>query len=439
MQDSSKEENGNVMIPRYRKSLEHLIAAEKMIPLGSQTFSKSKATFLPGIAPLYGDKAKGCNIWDLDGNRYVDLVSGLASVTLGYADEEINEAVAQQLNYGVTISLTHPIEAEVAERIIDMVPSAEMVRFGKNGSDATSAAVRIARAYTGRDHVITCGYHGWHDWYIGATPRGLGVPKDVSTLAHPVPYNDLDAIESELKSNQIAALVMEPMNIVWPNPGYLEGVRDLCNKYGALLVFDETITGFRFSNGGAQEYFNVLPDLSTFGKGLANGFPLSAVAGPAKYLKVLEKAFFSGTFGGELLSLTAANVVLKRLATQPVLRNIADFGKEINSSVNNIIEQTEMSQYLSLSGHPTWNFLNWNIQDDELAVLAKGLFMQEMCANGVLMISTHNLNASHDSSAAEEILNAYRVTLTKVKEALDSGNIKDFLNVSDITAPSAVR
>ena len=239
----------------YSKSMEQLVRAERTIPLGSQTFSKSRTQYPVGISPLYAAKTKGAEIWDVDGNRYIDLVSALASVTLGYGDKGVVKAVKKQLKLGVSMSLPGILEAEVAELIVEMVPSAEMVRFGKNGTDATSAAIRLARAYTGRDHIIVCGYHGWQDWYIGSTTRNKGVPGSVSDLTHKFEYNNIASLQealSKLEGN-IAAVIMEPMNVVYPEPDFLEQVQKLTQEAGALLIFDETITGFRFARGGAQE------------------------------------------------------------------------------------------------------------------------------------------------------------------------------------------
>jgi glutamate-1-semialdehyde 2,1-aminomutase len=414
---------------RYTNSIAQLEHAQKVTPLGAQTYSKSRKTLPPGIAPLYADYAFGCRIRDIDGNEYVDLISGLASINLGYGDPEINAAVAKQLEAGVTISLSHPLEAIVSQQIIDLVPSAEMVHFGKNGSDATTAAIRIARAYTGRDDVIVCGYHGWQDWFIGIMPtRSLGVPTAFSDLIHPVPYNDLAAMEAELNAHPTAAVILEPMTTTWPDPGYLEGVRELATKYGAVLVFDEMVTGFRFSNGGAQEYFGVTPDLSAFGKGMANGFPISAIVGRRDLMLILEDAFISGTFGGELLSLTAANVVLHRLATTDVIAEIAAKGADLRSRVEDVIREVGAEDLLSLAGHPAWVFTMWNPDAPDLADL-KNLFMQEMSRNGVLMIATHNVTAAHDEVALRTIVDAYRNALTIVKQASVDGDAKARLDV----------
>lgn len=408
---------------RYAKSIAQLEKAERLIPLGAQTVSKSRLTLPPGIAPLYATRAEGCRIWDVDGNEYVDLISGLAAVNLGYGDAEMNAAVIAQVPNGVTISLAHPIEEEVAQLIVDLVPSAEMVRFGKNGSDATSAAIRVARGFTGRDDVVVCGYHGWHDWYIGTQPtRNLGVPEDVAALAHSVPFNDLAALEAELQARPIAAIIMEVMTNEWPAEGYLEGVRALADQYGAVLVFDEMVTGFRFARGGAQEYFGVTPDLATFGKGMANGYPLSAIVGRRDLMAVLETAFFTGTFGGELLSLTAAKVVLERIKRTDVIAEIAATGQLLAERVEAVIAELGAHEVLSLQGHPAWKFITWNPALGEQLADLKLLFMQEMSRRGVLLIATHNVMAAHDDAALDAVVEAYRGTLPIVLDAIAQGD-----------------
>jgi len=232
----------------FAKSQAFLARSQKVIPLGSQTFSKSRTQYPFGVSPFFITHAKGSRAWDLDGNEYIDFVSSLASITLGYQDPDVNQAVRQQLDEsGVIFSLPHPLETEVAELICEMVPCAEMVRFGKNGSDATAGAIRVARAFTSRDRVAVCGYHGWQDWYIGSTARNRGVPQAVRDLTHAFKYNDLDSLDQLLRAHpgEFAAVILEPMNVLQPQPGFLEGVKALAHQHGALLIFDETITGFR--------------------------------------------------------------------------------------------------------------------------------------------------------------------------------------------------
>lgn len=431
----------NVRMSRYAKSIEHLKRAELTIPLGSQTFSKSRTQYAVGISPLYAAKVRGAKIWDLDGNCYIDLVSALASVTLGYGDKGVEKAVGKQLARGVSMSLPGVLEAEVSELITEMVPSAEMVRFGKNGTDATSAAIRLARAYTGRDHVIVCGYHGWQDWFIGSTTRNKGVPDSVSALTHKFDYNDIVSLESLLSEyeGKIAAVIMEPMNVVFPLPGFLESVQRLTKDAGALLVFDETITGFRFSKGGAQELFGVIPDLSTFGKGMANGFPLSAIVGRRDIMMEMQEIFFSGTFGGELLSLAAAKEVLTRHASQDICGNIANIGNELALATRSIFELHKLGDILKLSGHESWTFLNWSNSSEFSSDEIKTFFAQETFKRGVLVLSTHNVTLAHNSKQREAIIEVYSEVADLLSDAISSGSLRELLEVEPLTPLFRVR
>jgi glutamate-1-semialdehyde 2,1-aminomutase len=418
-------------LTRYRKSELHLIRAETTIPLGSQTFSKSRTQYPVGISPLYLTKASGCFVWDLDGHKYIDLVSSLASITIGYGDRRINKSVRKQLSKGVSFSLPGILEAEVAEYICDMVPSAEMVRFGKNGTDATSAAVRLARAYTGRERIAVCGYHGWQDWYIGSTTRNKGVPHAVSELTHKFSFNNLDSlIEITNKHQDIACIVMEPMNATYPIPGFLEGVRELADKIGAILIFDETITGFRFAKGGAQELFGVIPDLSTFGKGIANGFPLSAVAGKKEIMMEMEEIFFSGTFGGELLSLAAAKKVLELHRTDNVTEQLNYIGTDLASRIERVISDANLTNIISLSGHPTWKFINWKSTDALSSNSLRTYFWQNMFQRGILLLGTHNVSLAHTSNIRKRIVDTYQESLGELANGIRSGDLLEKLRAT---------
>jgi glutamate-1-semialdehyde 2,1-aminomutase len=431
----------NMSMSRYEKSTKHLMRAELTIPLGSQTFSKSRTQYAVGISPLYAAKSKGAKIWDIDGNCYIDLVSALASITLGYGDKGVEKAVRKQLTRGVSMSLPGVLEAEVSELIVDMVPSAEMVRFGKNGSDATSAAIRLARAYTGRDHIIVCGYHGWQDWFIGSTTRNKGVPDSVSALTHKFNYNDINSLEALLKEfdGKIAAVIMEPMNVVFPVSGFLESVQQLTKDAGALLVFDETITGFRFSKGGAQELFGVTPDLSTFGKGMANGFPLAAITGKREVMMEMEEIFFSGTFGGELLSLAAAKEVLTRHMSHDICGRIADIGSELASATRSIFELNNLGDVLKLSGHESWTFLNWSSSNEFSSDEIKTFFAQETFKRGVLVLGTHNVTLAHNSKLKLNVIDVYSEVAYALSGAIKSGKLRDLLEVEPLKPLFRVR
>jgi len=426
---------------RYARSEALLERALKTIPLGSQTFSKSKTQYPYGVSPYFIQRGQGSHVWDVDGNEYVDFINGLAAMTLGYNDPDVTTAVRKQLEEGVIFSLPHPIEMEVAEKLVEMVPCAEMVRFGKNGSDATSGAIRLARAWTNRERVAVCGYHGWQDWYIGSTARWRGVPNSVRALTHSFPYNDLDALDKLLVEHpgEFAAVILEPMNTTEPLPGYLDGVKATTHRHGALLVFDETITGFRYANGGAQQRFGVTPDLATFGKGLANGYPVSAVAGRADVMQLMEEIFFSFTFGGETLSLSAALATMGKLQREPVVETMYHQGAKIIDGIRGLIERNEMGDFISICGNPTWSFLllkdiapysQWQI---------KTLFMQEMLARGILTFGTHNISYSHSDADVAVLLKAYDEVLPLLAVAVRQRKLEAMLRCKPLEPLFKVR
>lgn len=426
---------------RYSRSEKQLVLAESVIPLGSQTFSKSRTQYPVGVSPLFAAKAKGARIQDVDGNWYVDLVNSLAAITIGYGDKQISKAVTKQLSRGVIYSLPGTLETEVASLLVELVPSAELVRFGKNGTDATSAAVRLARAYTGRDLIAVCGYHGWQDWYIGSTTRDKGVPASTKSLTKSFKFNDIASL-SELISQfpqQLAAVIMEPMNVSFPEENFLQDVRKLCDENGIVLIFDETITGFRFSSGGAQELFDVTPDLATFGKGIANGFPLSAVVGKCQIMKEMEEIFFSGTFGGELLSLAAAKVVLEKHKKVNIASALAKKGENLRNEVQKLIEENNLEKILTFSGHPTWVFLNWTPTEKYSVDELKTFFMQEMFQRGVLILNAHNVSLAFGRKELRIVLRAYSETLHNLSEAISSQTLREKLLVEPLTPLFKVR
>jgi glutamate-1-semialdehyde 2,1-aminomutase len=409
----------------YQKSQAFLQRAERVIPLGSQTFSKSRTQYPLGVSPFFIDRAQGSRVWDIDGNEYIDFVSSLASVTLGYQDPDVTAAVTAQLQDGVIFSLPHRLETEVAELICEMVPCAERVRFGKNGSDATAGAVRLARAFTGRDRIAVCGYHGWQDWYIGSTPRHRGVPQATRDLTHAFVYNDLASLQALFARypGEIAGVIIEPMGAVEPQPGFLQGVKDLAHAHGAVLVFDETITGFRFANGGAQAWFGVTPDLATFGKGLANGYPVSAVAGRADVMKLMEEVFFSFTFGGEALSLAAAKATLTKLQREPVTAQLTARGQMLIAGLNKVIADHQLGDVFHVSGHATWPFLNLRDARGATMFEIKTLLLQEQHERGFLCLGGHNLSYAHSVSDIQAVLAMYAEVLPFIGQSLSQGTL----------------
>jgi glutamate-1-semialdehyde 2,1-aminomutase len=426
---------------RYAASEAMLDRARQTIPLGAQTFSKSITQYPLGVSPYFAARAQGSKLWDVDGNEYIDFINGLASVTLGYNDPDVTAAVKAQVDHGTIFSLSSPLETEVAERLVAIVPSAEMVRFGKNGSDATAGAVRVARAYTGRDHVLVSGYHGWQDWYIGATARNRGVPESTRALTHTFPYNDLAALDRLLDEHagQVAAIVMEPMNVAFPAAGYLEGVRERATKHGAVLVFDETITGFRVANGGAQELFGVTPDLTTLGKGIANGYPLSAVCGQRDLMMLMEEIFFSFTMGGETLSLAAARATLDKVVREPVTRHMATLGTALRDGTAALVERHRLGEVLSLSGHPSWTFLLIKDHPDASAFEIKTLWLQEIFARGLLSLGSHNMSYAHSQADVDRVLTIYDEVFALLSAAIGQQRVRAELRCDPLVPLFKVR
>ena len=420
--------------PRYSKSTKFLHRAEKSIPLGSQTFSKSRTQYPVGVSPLFIKKANGTYVWDIDGNKYIDLVNSLAAITIGYKNKKIDNSVRKQMKKGTIFSLPGILEAEVAELIIETVPSAEMVRFAKNGSDVTTAAIRLSRAYTGKEEIAFCGYHSWQDWYIGSTSMNKGVPKNVAKLSHRFIYNNIESLRKifDSRPNKIAAVILEPMTSEYPKDNFLSKVKDLAKKNNSILIFDETITGYRYSTGGAQLEFNVTPDLTTLGKGIANGYPLSAIVGCREIMKEIENIFFSGTFGGELLSLAAAKTVIQMHLNFDITGRINSVGSKIALELQKTINSCKMNEFLHISGHPTWKFLNWGGNEKFNTQMIKTYFMQEMFKRGILVLSTHNNSLSLTEKISEQVINVYGEVISDLSKSITDNSLLSKLHVNPI-------
>ncbi len=425
----------------FKKSEQFLKRALKTVPLGSQTFSKSITQLPLGISPFFAKKGKGAYLWDVDGNKYIDFVNSLAAITLGYNDKKVNKAVKKQLKKGSIFSLSHKLEFLVAEKIKEIVPCAEMVRFGKNGSDATAGAIRIARAYTKKDIVLVCGYHGWQDWYIGSTTRNLGVPQATKDLTYKFQYNNIESLEKLFNDHkdQVAAVILEPVNIAMPKDNFLEKVKELTHKNSAVLVFDETVTGFRYANGGAQEFFGVTPDLATFGKGLANGYPVSAVAGKKEIMDYMSEVFFSFTFGGETLSLAAALATLKQLTKKPILKNIRKQGEYLNESLEKLINKFQFNDFISIQGDSCWSFLVMNSTEWATTDELKTLFMQVMFQKGIFILGTHNMSAAHSKKDIDKLMKGYESFFTILTKIKKGEKIKDYLKATPLIPLFKVR
>ena len=399
--------------------------ALKTIPLASQTFSKSAMNFPRGVTPLFFEKGQGAYVWDYDGNQYIDYMSALMPIILGYRDPDVDEAIRNQLESGIIFSLPSNLEVKLSEKLIELIPSAEMVRFGKNGSDVTSAAVRLARAYTGRDRVTVCGYHGWHDWYIGSTSRNLGVPKAVQDLSSTFIFNDSNSLESLFKSdpNGYAAVILEPTGTYEPEKGFLERVRELCNQYGVILVFDEIVTGFRVDMGGAQRKYGVTPDLATFGKAMANGMPISTIVGKRKIMKLMDDIFFSGTFGGETLSLAAALATITKLEKTNAPEVFKRTGRAMRDEVQSIITDFELDDIVSVVGVDWWPRIVVEAYGKNSQIEMTTLLRQELIEQGIFMGGSFNLSIAHnDETVIAETFQGIHKSFEKFSTYLKTDN-----------------
>jgi glutamate-1-semialdehyde 2,1-aminomutase/spore coat polysaccharide biosynthesis protein SpsF len=418
--------------PRQRSldlSQELARRASRVIPGGSQTLSKGTTQYVRGVAPAFLVRGQGSHVWDVDGNEYIDFPMALGPVILGHGYPAVDAAVRRQMAQGATFSLPHPLEIEVAEQLAEMVPCAEMARFGKNGSDATAGAVRLARAYTGRDLIACCGYHGWQDWYIGTTAFNRGVPKAVRQLTRTFEYNNIESLERILDQHrkQVAAVILEPIGIVEPEGHFLQRVRNLCSREGCLLIFDEVITGFRLARGGAQEHFGVVPDLACFGKAMANGYPLSAVVGPREIMKHFEQTFFSFTFGGETLSLAASLATMKEIAEKEVIAHNWEQGVKIKDGLNVLAREFGVEKFVRCAGLPPRTVVSFYDESGRESLLVKSLFQQECLKRGVLFSGGHNLCYSHSHEDIEFALRVYRTAMEITGGAIRRDKIKDLL------------
>jgi glutamate-1-semialdehyde 2,1-aminomutase/spore coat polysaccharide biosynthesis protein SpsF len=414
---------------KLENSKKFLKKSEKLIPACTQTFSKGPTQFVRGIAPNFVSRGEGCKIWDVDGNEFIDYTMGLGPAILGYNYPAVNEAIITQLREGITFTLPHKIEVELAEILVNTIPCAEMVRYGKNGSDATSGAIRVARAFTGREKIALCGYHGWQDWYIGTTTRNKGVPKCVSDLAFTFEYNNIESLKKifEENDNEIAAVIMEPISTVEPKNNFLREVKNITHDNGALLIFDEVVTGFRIALGGAQEYYKVTPDLACFGKGMANGMPISAIGGREEVMKEFEEVFFSFTFGGEALSIAAAIATINEIREKNVIEHLWNIGKVLLDETKKLIKENELENYVELRGLPPRNIVIFRDEMGEESLKLKSLFQQECIKRGVLFTGAHNISFSHTKDVVDKTLEVYDECMKILKDAVESNTIKEKL------------
>ena len=413
--------------------------AKTLIPGGNQLLSKRSEKFLPGLWPSYYSRAQGCEVWDLDGNHYYDFAQmGVGACILGYADADINAAVIDAINNGSMCTLNCHEEVELAEKLIQLHPWADMARFSRTGGEACAVAIRIGRAATKRSRVAFCGYHGWHDWYLSANLGNssnldgqllpgldpMGVPRELRTTALPFNYNRLDELEDIIKKygGEIGVIIMEPQRGNAPEPGFLEGVRQLATRIGAVLIFDEVTSGFRMNLGGIHLTYGIEPDIAVFGKALGNGFPISAIVGRKEVMDSAQDSFISSTFWTERIGFVAALATINKMETQDVQRKLINYGGLINEGWRNLAEKHGLD--IHIDGIPPLTHLSFNTNN---ALEAQTLYTQEMLERGYLVGAAVYTTLAYSDEIIARFIEDSDPVFAKIKEALDSGDFRSYL------------
>ena len=433
-------ENKTAVNTRVPKSMELYAKAKRLIPRITQLLSRHPEIGALGVSPVYADRAKGCRIWDVDGHEYIDTMGGTGVISIGYCIEEIDQAAKTQMDKGICYVINSPLELELAEILVNVIPSAEMVRYAKGGGEADCMAVRIARAYTGKDKVAFCGYHGWHDWYLSANLTGDetldnhlrpgvsagGVPKALAGTAIPFEYNNLESLRSVLQQNQgqVAAIILEACRFKAPDSGFLEGVRKLADEHEAVLIFDEVVTGFRMARGGAQEYFGVTPDITVLGKAIANGYPLAAVVGKREIMMVVKDTFMSSSNWSEAVSLAAGIAIQNFMEEHDFVRHIWETGEYYQEQLRKISSDAGLS--INIHSYPPMFRFNFGEEDPKAAGT---LLTQEFAKRGVLGATHAYMMYSLKKSDIDEVMAAFKEIAPILKEAIHNGRMNELLEV----------
>lgn len=405
--------------------------SHRLIPGGAHTYAKGDDQY-PVMAPGFLAKGKGCHVWDVDGNEYIEYGMGLRAVTLGHAYEPVVEAAYRQMLQGINFTRPAPIEVKCAEKFLTLIDRAEMVKFAKNGSDVTTAAIKLARAYTGRDLVAICADHPFFstdDWFIGSTPMSAGIPESIRNLTVEFRYNNLASIRAlfEQYSGQIACLIMEAETAVPPADDFLHQVQQLCRTNGAILILDEIITGFRWHLGGAQAVHNITPDLCTFGKALGNGFSVAALAGKREIMELgglyheQERVFLlSTTFGAETHALAAALKVMQVYEQEGVIEFLYRQGERLVQGINQAIIANDLEGYFEVAGKPCNLIYATRDSEGNRSQPFRTLFLQETIKRGVIMPSLV-VSYSHTDEDIDCTIDAIADALKVYRAALEDG------------------
>jgi glutamate-1-semialdehyde 2,1-aminomutase len=405
--------------------------AHRLIPGGAHTYAKGNDQY-PEHAPGFIVRGKGCHAWDLDGNEFIEYGMGLRAVTLGHAFEPVVEGAHKQMMLGINFNRPAKIEVDLAEAMLEVIDGADMVKFAKNGSDVTTAAVKLARAYTGRDLIAICGdqpFFSTDDWFIGTTEMSAGIPQAIIEMTLKFHYNDIKSLRElfDQYPNQIACVMMEAEAAAPPAAGYLSQVKELCEERGAVLIFDEMITGFRWHLGGAQKFHGVIPHLSTFGKAMGNGFAISALTGKREIMRLggldhdQPRVFLlSTTHGAETHALAASLETMRIYREQSVVEFLWKQGERLRALVNQSIAENRLEGFFQLIGRPCNLVFETRDQDQNRSQAFRTLFMQELIRRGVIAPS-FVVSFSHSDADIERTAEAVSEAHVVYRKALDEG------------------
>ncbi len=385
--------------------------ALKIIPWGTQTNAKRPILDYAGVMPFFIERAKGCRFWDVDGREFIDYRMALGPVVLGYCYDEVDNAVIEQIKKGVLFSMASPVEIELAKIIVDVVPSAEMVRFMKNGVDANASNIRLARAFTGREKIIRCGYNGYHDWFMAGV-KGNGVPEVLNDYVYVVNYGDAEKVEEILKkdAHNIACILTVPYDFGEDTSGgFLRALRILADEYNVVLIFDEVLTGFRLSLGGAQEFFNVKSDLSSFAKAMANGYPISAYGGKKEIMSKLNDLILTATYAGETLSIVASIATIGVMKKENVHSYLFKIGKMLMDGFNEIVQRYGIEA--KIGGLPVAPFFLFNYSDEDKNRKLHFILNRELLKLGIFVYDRYFVSYSHREKDIEETLEKFEIAL----------------------------
>ncbi len=420
---------------KFDESKKLLDKAKRVIPGAAQTYSKSYRYFSVGAAPAFLEKGDGARVTDADGNEFIDFVLGLGAITLGYNNKEVNRAITEQMKNGISFSQATRIEIELAEKLVEIIPCAEMVKFVKNGSDATTAAIRLARAFTGKEIVACSGYHGYHDWYIGSTENDHGVPGCVKELTKKFEYNNIDSIKRlfEKYPDKIAAVILEPCQGAGPKNNFLEELKILTRKNRALLIFDEVVSGFRLALGGAQEKYGVIPDLTSIGKGMGNGVSISAVTGRADIMKLIdEHVFISTTFGGETLAIAGALATIRQLEKDGAIEYTIELGNVWLRELERMIKEKGLDDIAEIYGVSPHCGIIFKDHDNIRSTEFMTVYQQALIENNILSIGVNNFCQAHTEEDTDQLIKAADTALEAVRKAREAGDASGAIRGKEI-------